>query len=140
MSRLGSTELNDSNELGIFVNAIHKKLLNIFILVLFVYSMFTLKKNPVFAFTMFSVLFLVVTIMTHYASATQNSIEPEDIDVDKLLSLIDTATGHVNQTTKAIESGNSTMALRLLDEIRTDLNNINGNLTNLIFSVSQTPP
>ena len=52
--------------------------------------------------------------MTHYASATQNSIEPEDIDVDKLLSLIDTATGHVNQTTKAIESGNSTMALRLL--------------------------
>ena len=78
--------------------------------------------------------------MTHYASATQNSVGPEDIDVDKLLSLIDTATGHVNQTTKAIESGNSTMALRLLDEIRTDLNNINGNLTNLIFSVSQTPP
>ena len=75
--------------------------------------------------------------MTHYASATQNWIGPEDIDVDKLLSLIDTATGHVNQTTKAIESGNSTMALRLLDEIRTDLNNINGNLTNLIFSVSQ---
>ena len=78
--------------------------------------------------------------MTHYASATQNSVGPEDIDVDKLLSLIDTATGHVNQTTTAIESGNSTMALRLLDEIRTDLNNINGNLTNLIFSVSQTPP
>lgn len=75
--------------------------------------MFTLKKNPVFAFTIFSVLFLVVTIMTHYASATQNSVGPEDIDVDKLLSLIDTATGHVNQTTTAIESGNSTMALRL---------------------------
>jgi uncharacterized membrane protein len=102
--------------------------------------MFTLKKNLVFAFTIFSVLFLVVTILTHYASASQNTTAPEDIDVEKLSSLIDTATQHVNETAEAIESGNSTVALELLVQIRTDLNNINGNLTNLIFSVSQTPP
>ena len=71
---------------------------------------------------------------------TQNTTAPEDIDVEKLSSLIDTATRHVNETAEAIESGNSTVALELLAQIRTDLNNINGNLTNLIFSVSQTPP
>jgi hypothetical protein len=102
--------------------------------------MFTPKQNFVFAFTIIPVLFFVLSIMTHYSSATQNATAPEDIDVEKFWSLIDTATGHVNQTTKAIESGNSTVALRLLAEIRTDLNNINGNLTDLIFSVSETPP
>jgi hypothetical protein len=102
--------------------------------------MFTPKQNFVFAFTIISVPFFVLSIVTHYSSAAQNATAPEDIDVEKIWSLIDTATGHVNQTTKAIESGNSTVALRLLAEIRTDLNNINGNVTDLIFSVSKTPP
>jgi hypothetical protein len=103
---------------------------------------FTPKKNFVFVFALaiLSVLFFVLSILTHYASATQNAIAPEDINTETIWSLIDTATGHVNQTTKAIESGNSTAALRLLAEIRTDLNNINGNVTDLIFSVSKTPP
>jgi hypothetical protein len=102
--------------------------------------MFTPKQNFVFAFTIISVPFFVLSILTHYSSATENVAAPEDIDAEKIWSLIDTATGHVNQTTKAIESGNSTVALRLLAEIRTDLNNINGNVTDLIFSVSKTPP
>ena len=102
--------------------------------------MFTPKQNFVFAFTIISVPFFVLSIVTHYSSAAQNATAPEDIDVEKIWSLIDTATGHVNQTTKAIESGNSTVALRLLAEIRTDLNNINANVTDLIFSVSKTPP
>jgi len=102
--------------------------------------MFTSKQNFVFAFTIISVPFFVLSIVTHYSSAAQNATAPEDIDVEKIWSLIDTATGHVNQTTKAIESGNSTVALRLLAEIRTDLNNINANVTDLIFSVSKTPP
>ena len=102
--------------------------------------MFTPKQNFVFAFTIIFVPFFVLSIVTHYSSAAQNATAPEDIDVEKIWSLIDTATGHVNQTTKAIESGNSTVALRLLAEIRTDLNYINGNVTDLIFSVSKTPP
>jgi hypothetical protein len=102
--------------------------------------MFTPKQNFVFAFTIISVPFFVLSILTHYSAAAQNATAPEDIDIEKIWSLIDTATGHVNQTTKAIESGNSTVALRLLAEIRTDLNNINGNVTDLIFSVSKTPP
>jgi hypothetical protein len=55
-------------------------------------------------------------------------------------SLIQYAAQHVNETAKAIESGNSTTTLGLLAEIRADLNNINGNITDLIFSVSKTPP
>jgi hypothetical protein len=73
--------------------------------------MFKPKQNFVFAFTIISVPFFVLSILTHYSSATQNTTAPEDIDVEKIWSLIDTATGHVNQTTKAIESGNSTGSL-----------------------------
>jgi hypothetical protein len=64
----------------------------------------------------------------------------EDIDSEDISALIQSTTQHVDETEKAIESGNSTVALELLAQIRTDLKNINGNITDLIFSVSQTPP
>lgn len=54
--------------------------------------------------------------------------------------MIQSASQYVNETAKAIESGNSTEALELLAQIRAELNNINGNITDLIFSVSETPP
>jgi hypothetical protein len=49
---------------------------------------------------------------------------------------------HVDQTRKAIADGNSATAeaLRLLTVIRNDLTNIDGNVTDLIFSVSNIPP
>jgi hypothetical protein len=99
---------------------------------------FRIKKNFVFAIVSIILLVLLPVISTFplYASTTEEAIPPEDIDAEKIMSLIDSATSHVNQTGKAIENGNSTEALRLLAEVRTDLNNINGNVTNLIFAVS----
>jgi hypothetical protein len=76
---------------------------------------------------------------THYSTATQYT-PTEDIDVEDIWALFQTTNEHVNQTAKAIESGNSTVALELLTQIRADLNNLNGNVTDLIFSASQAPP
>ena len=100
---------------------------------------FTPKKNIATVSTI-STLFFVLSIFTYYSSATENAVGSEDIVVERIWSLIDSARAHVNQTSEAIESGNSTVALGLLAEIRKDLNNINGNVTDLIFSVSKTPP
>jgi hypothetical protein len=99
------------------------------------------KKNLVSAFVpaIISLLFFVPPVFNHYSSSTEDS-PPEDIDAQDISSLIASATQHVNQTAKAIESGNSTVALGLLAQIRTDLNNINGNVTDFIFSVSESPP
>jgi len=47
---------------------------------------------------------------------------------------------HVDQARKAIADGNSAEALRLLTVIRNDLTNIDGNVTDLDFSVSNIPP
>ena len=88
----------------------------------------------------FSVFFVLG--FAYYSSASEETSTDisEDIDVEDISALIQSAGQHVNETAKAIESGNSTMALGLLAQIRTDLNNINGNITDLIFSVSKTPP
>jgi hypothetical protein len=100
---------------------------------------FRIKKNFVFAIVSIMLLVLLLPAISTfllYASTTEEAIPPEDIDAERIMSLIDSATSHVNQTGRAIENGNSTEALRLLAEVRTDLNNINGNVTNLIFAVS----
>lgn len=76
---------------------------------------------------------------TYYSSATQDT-PTEDVDAEDIWALFQSTNEHVNQTAQAIESGNSTVALELLGQIRTDLNNISGNVTDLIFSASQAPP
>jgi len=97
----------------------------------------------IFAFA-HGIVFLVsfTLAFAHYSSASQDTSTDvtEDIDAEDISALIQSTAQHVNETAKAIESGNSTMALGLLAQIRTDLNNINGNITDLIFSVSKTPP
>lgn len=90
----------------------------------------------------FSLLLFFTTSFTHYSSASEETSTSitEDIDAEDISTLIQSTTQHVNDTAKAIESGNSTVALGLLAQIRTDLKNIDGNITDLIFSVSETPP
>jgi hypothetical protein len=87
-------------------------------------------------------LMLVSVLLTFasYASATEKAIPSEDIDVERVSSLINFTMTHVDQTRKAIEDGNSAEALRLLTVIRNDLTNIDGNVTDPIFSVSNIPP
>ena len=60
--------------------------------------------------------------------------------MSRVSSLINFTMTHVDQTRKAIEDGNSAEALRLLTVIRNDLTNIDENVTDLIFSVSNIPP
>jgi hypothetical protein len=74
------------------------------------------------------------------ASEATSTEVTEDIEAQDISALIQSASQYVNETQKAIENGNSTEALELLAQIRAELNNINGNITELIFSVSQTPP
>jgi hypothetical protein len=85
-------------------------------------------------------LLSVLLTFVSYASATEKAIPSEDIDVERVSSLINFTMTHVDQTRKAIEDGNSAEALRLLTVIRNDLTNIDGNVTDLIFSVSNIPP
>ena len=102
------------------------------------------KKYFVFVFVTISliqlILLSVLLTFASYASATEKAIPPEDIDVERVSSLINFTKTHVDQTRKAVEDGNSAEALRLLTIIRNDLTNIDGNVTDLIFSVSNIPP
>jgi hypothetical protein len=100
------------------------------------------KKYFVFVTISLIQLMLLSVLLTFasYASATEKAIPSEDIDVERVSSLINFTMTHVDQTRKAIEDGNSAEALRLLTVIRNDLTNINGNVTDLIFSTSNIPP
>jgi hypothetical protein len=57
-----------------------------------------------------------------------------------MISSIETANAHIDEATKAVQHDNSTQALMLLSQLRTDISNINSNVTNLIFSVTAQPP
>jgi hypothetical protein len=109
-----------------------------------VYSILMPKKYFVFAFVAISITQLVshsaLLTFASYASVTEKVIPPEDIDFERVSSLINSTMTHVDQTKKAIADGNSAEALRLLTIVRNDLTNINGNVTDLIFSTSNIPP
>jgi hypothetical protein len=55
-------------------------------------------------------------------------------------SLITNANFTIDEAIQAVQDNNSTETLRLLSELRSDIANINGNVTNLIFSVAAQPP
>ena len=46
----------------------------------------------------------------------------------------------IDEAIQAVQNDNSTETLQLLSELRSDLADINGNVTNLIFSVAAQPP
>ena len=46
----------------------------------------------------------------------------------------------IDEAIQAVQNNNSTETLRLLSELRSDLAAINGNVTNLVFSVAAQPP
>ena len=95
----------------------------------------------VFAHAIIFLVFLSLGFAYNALASEATSTEvTEDIEAQDISALIQSASQYVNDTEKAIESGNSTEALGLLAQIRAELNNINGNITELIFSVSQTPP
>jgi hypothetical protein len=94
----------------------------------------------VFAHAIIFLVFFILGFASYSSASDVASTDGEDIEAQDISALIQSASQYVNETAKAIESGNSTEALELLAQIRAELNNINGNITDLIFSVSETPP
>ena len=94
----------------------------------------------VFAHAIIFLVFFILGFASYSSASDVASTDGEDIEAQDISALIQSASQYVNETAKAIESGNSTEALELLAQIRAELNNINGNITHLIFSVSETPP
>jgi|SRR5262245_26293057 len=89
----------------------------------------------------FSVAFIVVLILPMYANSTspQPPVE-ESQESDMISSSIESANMHVNDAMQAIQQNDSAEAMRSLEELQYDLSNINGNVTNLQFSVAAQPP
>ncbi|HEU4824614.1 MAG TPA: hypothetical protein VFS97_14415 [Nitrososphaeraceae archaeon] len=64
----------------------------------------------------------------------------ESQESEAISSLITTANLTIDEAIQAVQDNNSTETLRLLSELRSDIADINGNVTNLIFSVAAQPP
>jgi len=75
-----------------------------------------------------------------FATVPPQPAQTESQESTAISSLIATANLQINQTIQAIQNDNSSEALRLLSELRADISNINGNVTNLIFSAAAQPP
>ena len=89
----------------------------------------------------FFVAFVVVLILPMYANST--SPQPpceESQESDMISSSIESANMHVDDAMQAIQQNDSSEAMRSLEELQYDLSNINGNVTNLQFSVASQPP
>lgn len=89
----------------------------------------------------FSVAFVVVLILPIDANST--SPQPpfeESQEGDMISSSIESANMHINDAMQAIQQNDSAEAMRSLEELQYDLSNINGNVTNLQFTVAAQPP
>jgi hypothetical protein len=74
-----------------------------------------------------------------FASSPQPPFTESDYS-DAVSLSINNANTTIDETIQAVRDNNSTETLRLLLELRSDLVDINGNVTNLIFSVAAQPP
>ncbi len=89
---------------------------------------------------MICLIIYLVSFPPVFATVLPQPAQTESQESTAISSLIATANFHINQTIQAIQNDNSSEALRLLSELRSDISNINGNVTNLIFSASAQPP
>jgi hypothetical protein len=74
-----------------------------------------------------------------YSTSPQPPLD-ESQETDLISSSIESANTHVNDAMQAIQQNNSVEAMKYLEELEYDLSNINGNVTNLQFTVSAEPP
>ena len=69
--------------------------------------------------------------------ATSPTTPLTESDYNEAISLLITdANLTIDEAIQAVQDNNSTETLPLLSELRSDINDINGNVTNLIFSVA----
>lgn len=88
-----------------------------------------------------SVAIVVVLFSPMYAYST--SPQPpldESQESDLISTSLQSANLHVNDAMQAIQQNDSAEAMRSLEEVQYDLSNINGNVTNLQFTVASEPP
>jgi hypothetical protein len=115
---------------------------NIFIYLLQLILILMDRTNGLFvAVASFSVVFVVVLILPMDANST--SPQPpfeESQESDMISSSIESANMHVSDAMQAIQQNDSAEAMRSLEELQYDLSNINGNVTNLQFTVAAQPP
>jgi len=96
-------------------------------------------KGSVAAVASFSVAIVLILPMYAYSSSPQPPLD-ESQESDMISSSIESANVHVKDAKQAIQQNNSAEAMRSLEELEYDLSNINGNVTNLQFTVSAEPP
>src|ERR671918_1375928 len=139
------TTSNYDLEVIIICLAIHKQSIwneNIFIYLLQLILILMDWANGLFvAVASFSVAFVLVLILPMDANST--SPQPpfeESQESDMISSSIESASMHVNDAMQAIQQNDSAEAMRSLEELQYDLSNINGNITNLQFTVAAQPP
>ncbi|MGA7368002.1 MAG: hypothetical protein WBX01_02660 [Nitrososphaeraceae archaeon] len=96
-------------------------------------------KRSVAAVATFSVAIVLILPMYAYSSSPQPTLD-ESQESDMISSSIESANVNVKDAMQAIQQNNSAEAMRSLEELEYDLSNINGNLTNLQFTVSAEPP
>ncbi|HET9774305.1 MAG TPA: hypothetical protein VFP25_04905 [Nitrososphaeraceae archaeon] len=87
------------------------------------------------------VLLVVITPMHSYSQDTGNIINPNEQQVDDLLSeFIQETKENVNATIQMTNSGNMTAVLNNLNVIYGDLLGLEQGIEDLEFSVSESPP
>ena len=99
-------------------------------------AMLVILAGATLSITGFSVQVLFPSVL-----ATSPTTPLTESDYNEAISLLITnANLTIDEAIQAVQDNNSTETLLLLSELRSDINDINGNVTNLIFSVAAQPP
>jgi hypothetical protein len=85
------------------------------------------------------IVLLLILTMDAYSTSPQPPFD-ESQESDLISTSIESANLHVKDAMQAIQQNDSSEAMRALEELQYDLSNINGNLTNLQFTVTAEPP
>jgi hypothetical protein len=85
------------------------------------------------------IVLLLILTMDAYSTSPQPQFD-ESQESDLISTSIESANLHVKDAMQAIQQNDSSEAMRALEELQYDLSNINGNVTNLQFTVAAEPP
>lgn len=85
------------------------------------------------------IVLLLISHMDAYSTSPQPPFD-ESQESDMISTSIQSANLHVEDAMQAIQQNDSSEAMRALEELQYDLSNINGNVTNLQFTVAAEPP
>jgi hypothetical protein len=85
------------------------------------------------------IVLLLILTMDAYSTSPQPPFD-ESQESDMISTSIESANLHVEDAMQAIQQNDSSEAMRALEELQYDLSNINGNVTNLQFTVAAEPP